>query len=282
MDSYETVGSPLYTPVGRHSDRDRNIDPVKSTGDQPNVTRTISRSLRLLSGLVWSAFRPNNRSRVRGPIAIGQICHRNLPGISQKSKRCQLSTNESAKRLLAVLALLALTHARASANTESLSGKMAWWARAVGSWVCQVSIEPTQGQAAQKGFVIAIGSLAPRNVFHWHVLAPGVEADQYDGYSVSEKAWWETQADSSGYAEVLRSTDGAQFDQISSPSAIVGDRDVYREIYSSATTVHLRRLPRYGPAIRGVCIAILPAPGRASPDLGVLGHPGKSFQNIAE
>jgi hypothetical protein len=120
----------------------------------------------------------------------------------------------------------------AFANSHMLSGKMAWWQQAVGPLVCEVTVEPTEGKSRRKGFVIVEASVAPGNVFHWHTTAPGLEGDQYDGYSASKNLWWETQADSTGYASVFRSSDGFQYEQFSAPSSLEGGRTFYRETYS--------------------------------------------------
>lgn len=137
-----------------------------------------------------------------------------------------------AKVLLLGLPLIACVNARASADSHVLSGRMTWWQRVVGSWLCEVSLEPTQSRSAQKGLTVAKGSVAPGNVFHWAEMGPGFQVEQYDGYSATEKAWWETQADSTGYATLLRSSDGLLYDQVSVPSSIEGDRSIYREVYS--------------------------------------------------
>lgn len=119
-----------------------------------------------------------------------------------------------------------------SAKSRVLSGKMAWWQQMVGAWVCGVEIKPDAGQQPEKGYMYAVGSVAPDNVFKWYIVASGIEGDQYDGYSDTKKAWWETQSDSSGDAIVFRSDDGRTYDQISWPSGLEDANGKYREIYS--------------------------------------------------
>jgi hypothetical protein len=135
------------------------------------------------------------------------------------------------KVLLLASALVAPITPGASAEPNILLGKMSWWQRVVGSWACDVEIKPTEGQPA-KWVTVAKGSVAPNNVFRWTEIAPGNETHQYDGYSANRRIWWETQADSSGYATVLRSTDGLIYDQVSVPSPLEEDQSMYREIYS--------------------------------------------------
>lgn len=136
-----------------------------------------------------------------------------------------------AKWLLLGLSLTLFADDPVFAQSHVLTGKMAWWQQIVGSLVCQVRVEPTNGQQGQKGFVIVETSVAPGNVFHWHASGPGIEGDQYDGYSTADKVWWETQADSSGYAGIFRSAGGSQYDQVSAPR-LGRISDTYREVYN--------------------------------------------------
>ena len=95
-----------------------------------------------------------------------------------------------------------------------------------------MNLEATPGEYAQKGFTDGEGSVAPDNVFHWNEKALGFEADQYNGYSSDKKAWWETQAGSTGLALVLRSSDGLTYEGLSPPWSLEEGRSTYREIYS--------------------------------------------------
>lgn len=56
--------------------------------------------------------------------------------------------------------------------------------------------------------------------------------DQYDGYSISKRLWWETQADSLGYAFGFSSSDRLVYDGVSLRMPENNDRSLYREIYS--------------------------------------------------
>jgi hypothetical protein len=132
-----------------------------------------------------------------------------------------------------MFALVACADAGASADSPTLSGRMTWWQQLVGSWSCDVTILPDAGQRPERGVMFAKGSVAPYNVFHWRLVASGIEADQYDGYSDSKKLWWETQAASSGTAVVLRSSDGLVYDQVSEPPSLEEDGErPYHEVYS--------------------------------------------------
>jgi hypothetical protein len=127
--------------------------------------------------------------------------------------------------------MIAFANTTAFADSVVLSGKMAWWQKVVGSWVCEVKINPTEGQPAQTWITIAKGSVAPGNVFHMTEIAPGLETDQYDGYSNTHKSWWESQADSFGYATLFQSSDEKLYVQISTPPLFEDDRNKYRETY---------------------------------------------------
>jgi hypothetical protein len=130
------------------------------------------------------------------------------------------------------LALVAALYDGASAEPKPLVGEMASWQRIVGYWICNVTIEPGNGQFPQKGFTFAEGAVLPGNVFHWSDRASGFAADQYDGYSDAKKAWWESQASSAGYGMILQSSDGLTYDQISLPTSLEDGRGRYREVYS--------------------------------------------------
>lgn len=133
--------------------------------------------------------------------------------------------------ILVLTLLTIISRPAVMADQGQLSGKMDWWQRVVGTWSCELTIEPTQGQVKQTWLTIAKGSVAPGNVFRWSEIMPGIEADQYDGYSLTNRAWWETQADSSGYATLFRSLNGTIYYQVSTRTSLEGDRSVYRERY---------------------------------------------------
>jgi hypothetical protein len=130
-----------------------------------------------------------------------------------------------------IIALVAAFDDGASAELRPLVGKMSSWQQIVGSWVCEVRIKPMEGQPARTWITIAKGSVAPGNVFHMTEIAPELETDQYNGYSAAKKMWWETQADSFGYATVLQSLDNKLYTQISTPPSFEDDRTEYRETY---------------------------------------------------
>lgn len=134
--------------------------------------------------------------------------------------------------LIALVSTALLNCNGASTKSRTLSGKMAWWQRMVAGWTCDVTIEPGPGQTPQSGILHAIGVVAPNNVFHLSIFARGFNADQYDGYSQTKGTWWETQADSTGAAVLLRSADDRTFDEISWPPSSDGPREKYKEIYS--------------------------------------------------
>jgi hypothetical protein len=134
-----------------------------------------------------------------------------------------------------IVGLVAALNHGASAEPGPLVGKMAWWQKVVGAWVCEVRFKPTQGQPGQTWITIAKGSVAPGNVFHFSESAPGLETDQYDGYSARQKSWWETQANSFGYATLLQSSDNRLYVQISVPPPFEDDRNKYRETYELKT-----------------------------------------------
>jgi hypothetical protein len=140
----------------------------------------------------------------------------------------------SAKVLFIALSLMAYANATAWGDSMKLSGPMSRWQGGVGAWICDVTIQPTRDRPPQKWSTFATGSVAPNNVFHWSEIASGIEADQFDGYSLDKKFWWEAQADSTGYATVLRSPDGTRFTQVSIPSRLEDDQSRYREVYTFA------------------------------------------------
>ena len=132
-----------------------------------------------------------------------------------------------------VLAAFMAANARASADVRVLTGKMAWWNQVVGFWTCEVNLDPSPGQMAQKGFTVAEASIAPDNVFHWSERASGLAADQYDGYDDDKKVWWETQSDSTGFASLFISSDGLTYEGVPALGPPFGnDTSRYRETYS--------------------------------------------------
>lgn len=133
--------------------------------------------------------------------------------------------------LILTVALVAALKGGTSAEPVSLIGKMAWWQQIVGSWVCEVRSKPTEGHPARTSITIAKASVSPGNVFHMTEIAPGLETDQYNGYSDTRKSWWESQADSFGYATLFRSSDNKQYVQISTPPSFQDDGSTYRETY---------------------------------------------------
>ena len=141
---------------------------------------------------------------------------------------------ESCIKALVVLAVSVACAAFAPpTNSGVLSGKMAWWQQVVGFWSCEINLEPSPGQYAQKGVTVAQGWVAPDNVFHWSERASGFYADQYNGYSADKRVWWETQADSNGLASVFRSSDGLTYEGSPPSWSVLGeDRSRYRETYN--------------------------------------------------
>ena len=119
----------------------------------------------------------------------------------------------------------------AAAKSGTLIGKMSWWQQIVGSWACEVTIEPMEGEPARKWITILKGSVVPGNVFHLTESAPGLQTDQYNGYANAKKGWWEAEADSFGYATLLQSSDNRLYVQISVPPSFEQDRSKYRETY---------------------------------------------------
>ena len=138
-----------------------------------------------------------------------------------------------AKVLFLVFAFFSCASAGVYADARVLSGKMSWWQGVVGSWICAVKIEPIEGGPIQRGVVVAQGSAFPGNVFHSRTVGVGFDfvADQFDGYSVTKKIWWETQADSAGNVRAFRSRNGIIYDQLSATSSLEDDWSKYREIY---------------------------------------------------
>lgn len=122
----------------------------------------------------------------------------------------------------------------AFATTGVLTGKMAPWQQLVGKWDCRLRMYATENRPyIQEGLIRNEGSVVSGNVFHLHGMAPFMELDAYYGYSKTAGGWWETQADSQGYATLLRSTDGVVFDQVSDASSSVDkDGTRYQETYT--------------------------------------------------
>lgn len=73
------------------------------------------------------------------------------------------------RRLLLFAALFACEGSAASIDSSVLQGQMSWWQQVLGYWTCEVTLESTEGVYPQKGSVLAVGTVAPDNVFHWHV-----------------------------------------------------------------------------------------------------------------
>lgn len=132
---------------------------------------------------------------------------------------------------MAATAIVGVPYASPAANSAPLIGKMAWWQRVVGSWVCETRTNPGQGQSAQTLTSVARGSVAQGNVFHYREVSPGFEVDQYDGYSAKTRTWWEAQADSFGDATVFQSSDNRRYVQTSIPAPSEEDKSKYRETY---------------------------------------------------
>ncbi len=165
--------------------------------------------------------RPGNREKAHSHRTFQRACRsRSFHGFPSFSGR-----------MMSVTMLVAALSDQASAEPVRLVGKMAWWQQIVGSWVCKVRIEPMAGQPARTWITIAKGSVAPGTVFHMTEIAPGLETDQYDGYSVTNRHWWESQADSFGYATVFQSLNNKVYVQISTPPSFEADTSKYRETY---------------------------------------------------
>lgn len=110
---------------------------------------------------------------------------------------------------------------------------MVWWQQVVGYWSCKVNLDPSPGQYAQQGYTVAVGAIAPDNVFHWSERTSGFYGDVYVGYSSDKKSWWETQADSNGFASVFQSADGLAYEGSPSPGSVLEeDGTRFRETYS--------------------------------------------------
>lgn len=136
----------------------------------------------------------------------------------------------------------------ASSSDVYLHGKMAWWQQVLGFWGCDVKIEGMPGIPKQEGFVLAQGTVAADNVFRWHAVGRSIQADQYDGFSTTAESWWESQADSSGYAATFRSPNGHVFEKLPGTSSIDShdpvNRAILRETYALRDDVFYQRTDR--------------------------------------
>jgi hypothetical protein len=141
-----------------------------------------------------------------------------------------------------VVAVLSIATIASAGADPSLTGKMAWWQRVVGTWNCTLRLFPVAGQPAGTGPASLVALASAANTIHMYSVAYENQGDAYIGYSDKERRWWEADADNTGDATLITSRDNVVYTQVSdATSSVDKDTDVFRVSYAFRNGVFSQR-----------------------------------------